>query len=288
MDGWEYGDQKLYPFRKAVDWCCKFLGQNFLTFEVDYAAAEKGRFAFEVAKLAGTSRPPSEKKWSRQEVTSFLQTPSKYFLGRGYSAETLTRYDVGDYPEPRRPLSDRAVAPVYDADGRWVVGFTGRSIHPKCDKCGRWHTPGAPCPEPGSGAWRRSGKWYHHELATTSLFYNHHLAREHIGETGVAVLVEGPGDLWRLVEGGVDVGLGTFGASLSDEQVVMMELSGCINLVIPRDRDAAGAAFEADLKARLGRSFRLHFVELPTHDVGELTPGQVKEIILPLVRRCSW
>jgi DNA primase len=125
-------------------------------------------------------------------------------------------------------------------------------------------------------------------LATTSLFYNHHLAREHIGETGVAVLVEGPGDLWRLVEGGVDVGLGTFGASLSDEQVVMMELSGCINLVIPRDRDAAGAAFEADLKARLGRSFRLHFVELPTHDVGELTPGQVKEIILPLVRRCSW
>jgi hypothetical protein len=133
--------QKMADWKETVDWCCQFLGADIRKVEVDYGEVEKRLF---VANMARFVRKPVEQGsggLSRTDVRRHLAVPSAYFMDRGFSAEVLDRFDVGDYPAAGRPLSDRAVAPVYDPSHKLVVGFTGRSVLPVCGKCGRWHRP---------------------------------------------------------------------------------------------------------------------------------------------------
>lgn len=279
--------QKAVGWKDAVDWCCDFLGVDVRTVEVDQAEVEKMRYAAGVAAL--TRRPEQEKQGiTREQVRKHLVIPSDYFAGRGWGRGVLDRYDVGLYPAAGRPLSDRVAVPVYDNDYRFAVGFTGRSVHPRCPHCQRWHRPGEACPSRGdNSAWARTSKWYNHQFSKESYLYNYWFAKKPIRETGTVVVVEGPGDVWRLAEAGVENAVGLFGVHLSDEQQVMLEMSGAMNVVVLTNSDEAGEGGRQELKQRLGRSFRLHFPQLPAKDLGEMTVAQVGEQIAPLLNRLA-
>lgn len=285
--------QKTVGWRETVDWCCQFLGTDIRGIKVDYDEVEKRRYAAEVASFTRT--PQQEKDGlTRAVVRRHLKIPAAYFAGRGWSPEVLDRYDVGLYPGVKdeqgkeKPLANRVAVPVYDNDYRFVVGFTGRSIYGPCPQCGRHHALREQCPEKGDRlAWGRTAKWYNHQFLKESYLYNYWFAKKVIRETGVAVLVEGPGDVWRLEEAGVHTGLGLFGVHLSDEQQVMLEMSGAMNVVVLTNTDAAGEGAREELKDRLGRSFRLHFPLLKTKDVGEMSVAQVKDELGPLVQRLA-
>lgn len=275
--------QKSLPWRETVDWCCAFLGTTVRDIKVNYGELEKRQFAAGVASL--TRRPAEAKSGlTRADVRNHLVVPAEYFVRRGYSPEILDRYDVGLYPARGKPLSDRVAVPVYDQDHRWVLGFTGRSVHPECPACGRWHHPQDACPAKGDrAAWGRTAKWFNQSFAKEDSLYNLWFARKPIREQGMVVVVEGPGDVWKLEMAGVRCSVALYGSELSDTQQVLLEMSGAMNVVVLTDTDAAGDGAREQLRRRLGRSFRLFFPELASHDVGGMTVEQVRQEVLPVL-----
>jgi 5S rRNA maturation endonuclease (ribonuclease M5) len=288
--GWAKRGDKQVSWNETVDWCCEFLGQKIHEFKVDYGELEKRRFATEVAQF---TRKPEQSMagLTRDIVRRHLKIPAEYFVKRGWSPEVLDLYDVGLYPGrvdeqgKHHPLCDRVAVPIYDAEYRHVVGFTGRSIHERCSLCGRFHGPTEACPNVDDVvAWSRTSKWTNYKFNKESYLYGYWLAKQAIRDTGVAVIVEGPGDVWQARAADIDMAVGLMGVDLSDEGQIILESSGAMNLIILMDTDKAGVEAKESLKKKLSRTFRLHFPNLSTHDVGETSVEQLKKEIVPLIQ----
>ena len=49
-------------------------------------------------------------------------------------------------------------------------------------------------------------------------------AKEFIKESGIVILVESPGNVWRLEEAGVHNSVAIFGSSLADRQKMILDI----------------------------------------------------------------
>jgi 5S rRNA maturation endonuclease (ribonuclease M5) len=282
--GWEPGGPKA-PFREAVDWLCKFTGQEWGGLTPDHAAVEKLRFVGASSVLYRGRRVPDD-WWPLGVLEPRLETPSPYFLGRGYSAEVLRAFRVGDSraASASHPMFRRAVVPVLDESLKYVVGATGRSLHPACGACRRWHDPADPCPAGAALRDPRWAKWRNTAgFAREQHLYGLWAAAAEVRRTGVVALVEGPGDLWRLWEAGVRNAVALFGAELTDAQQVLLEGSGALSVVLLLDRDEAGVAGADQIERDLARAFRVHRPawESGGKDLGDLSVDRVRETVLP-------
>ena len=217
-------------------------------------------------RVERTSTPPAGKMkregvWTRQEVRRGLKVPSPYFLSRGFSPELLDRYDIGEplRANPQSPMFGRAVVPVYDLQGQDCIGFTGRCIEPD----------GSP-------------KWHNHGFASGTTLWNIWNSKEAIKKLKKVVLVEGPGDCLRLVQAGVPNVVSMMGVKLGDAQQILLELMGCLEVVLLLDFDEAGRKAVKDLKRSVGRSFRVTVPEwqpLESKDVGGATLDELKQLV---------
>lgn len=269
-------------FSEAVDWCCNFLGQTLEGIQVDHKELEKRQFATHASLLIPRHFAEQRLVMTRADIRSRLSIPAPYFLGRGWSPEVLDRYDVGMCQDPGKAMCNRAVVPVYDEKYQYCVGVTGRSVFPVCGGCRCYHRPDQPCPERklDHPKWKNSD-----HFSVEAHLYNYWFAAKHIARDAVAVLVEGPGDLWRLVEAGVEHGLAMFGSNLTDQQQVLLEKSGAMTLIVLTNMDEAGRKCAERIRRELYRSYRLHFPELPRNDLGEMSPDEVARLVCPLIEK---
>jgi 5S rRNA maturation endonuclease (ribonuclease M5) len=270
--------------REAIDWLCAFLGVAWGGLRVDAADAAKRRFVAEMGRLGRDVETPDD-GWDLGTVRSRLVCPSPYFLARGYSAEVLDRFSVGEprVSDPASPMHGRAVVPVFSRGGGRVAGVTGRSLFEKCGGCQRWHSPAEDCPAEDHRHRPRYAKWRNSGFERGHTLYGLAQAAPAIRRTLTAVLVEGPGDLLRLVEGGVDNAVALLGVDLTDPQQALIEASGAMNVAVLTDADAAGQGAHAELARRLGRGFRLSFPRLDRKDLGEYTPAEIRTLVAPLL-----
>lgn len=204
------------------------------------------------------------------------------FVKRGWSKEVLDKYDVGLCVDPKKPMCNRVVVPVYDDKHSWCVGVTGRSIFDKCQKCGLYHDGN--CPEKKHSfhfsKWRNSDNF-----ARESYLYNYWYAKDIISREGVAAIVEGPGEIWRLEEAGIRCGLGVFGSTLTDRQQVILEKSGAMTVIVLMNNDEAGKLGSQKIQEALHRSYRLVFPKIPTNDLGDLLPADVASLLNPIIQK---
>ena len=116
--------------------------------------------------------------------------------------------------------------------------------------------------------------------------YGLNLAKEKILETRTVVLVEGQGDVWRAFEAGLDMTVGIFGCSINDDQLILLETSGALNVVVLTDYDEAGKKAANQIMNKCGRRFNYIRPEMPdgVKDIGDLTVEQIKELILPQIK----
>lgn len=281
--GWEPGCKgRLVSMKTAIDYVCRFLGQKWQDLRPDWVSAEKHKFVAEQALFGRTPEVRGDGT-SPEQVRARLEIPSKYFLSRGYPADVLTRYLVGEpkSAKPDSPMYRRAVVPVFDNDGRLVVGYTGRSLVERCATCGRWHE--GDCPPERDAAQPRYAKWRNHGFHKEHHLYNFWAAKAAIRETGTVILVEGPGDVWALEAGGVKNAVGLFGVTLNDPQQVLLERSGAMNVILLLDSDWAGAAGLEEIRRALCRGFNVTAPKLTKKDVGAYAPTEVREYLLPLL-----
>ncbi len=220
---------------------------------------------------------------SPEIVKQHLQIPSPYFLSRGFSDDILLKYDVGECINPARQMYYRAVVPVYDNYLKVMTGCVGRSLHTQCKLCEMYHT--GKCPTTDYDVYRAS-KWINSKhFKRAENLYNSWYANKFITETGIVIVVEGQGDVWKLEQAGFHNAVGIFGSSMSDTQLFLLEQLPIFNMIILTDEDDAGIKARNKITEQCKRLYNIHTTHLPAKDVGDMTTEQIKQTVGPIVEK---
>ena len=274
-------ESRHVTYKESVDFIVDFLGYKSLSeiSKPDSETIERRKYASSMRKLSLSPKQESS-GWTRDKLRGMLELPAKYYIDRGYSREVLDKYDVGLYNKRKR-----VVVPVYDDKYKYVAGFLGRSTCPQCSSCKKWHNTNSQCPKT-SYEIKESEKWLNGSFQSTNYLYNYWFASPHIQKCGVAILVEGAGDVWRLEENSIKIGLGLFGTELTDPQRVLLDRSGALSIIVLLDPDKAGQEGCEKLKNQLGRQYRMYFPKI-RDDVGGLNSDEITSDIKPIINKVT-
>lgn len=215
---------------------------------------------------------------NRKDVRSKLKIPAPYYLARGYSQTILDKYDVGLCIDKRKPMYMRSVVPVYDEQYKKIYGCLGRNINPQCPKCKKYHEKNRPCPsneleELWATKWRNS-----RGFSSGSTLFNYWFAKSHINKSGICILVEGIGDVLRLEEADIHIGLGLFSDKITQNQKFLLERLGIKTIILALDNDKAGEKAQKKVAETLYRTYNIQQVTLPKKDIGEMQVEEVKNV----------
>jgi len=277
---------KEWSFKQAVNFVVQALGLEKCN--GDTATAQD----IEIAKIIKQHR-------KRQTATQGQGTPlatmlphlkadQVYYPNRGISPEIIARYHVSFCNTKGKPMYKRAFFPVLDVTGRYIMGWSGRSIYDKCAKCGMHHHPERPsCPDPQYGGvytkWRHS-KDFRGELCLYNLWY----AKPFISKTGTAILCEGPGDVWAYEAAGIRNSVALLGLNMSKQQRLMLQNAGALTVVCTFDNDKAGKEAMKRLERDLTHYFRVFCVTPDTvNDVGDMFADDIAAKIGPILEKAS-
>ena len=266
------GDQ-MCSFQEAMNFAKSLVSDKIET-EMVFSAIkqDKNNFARIVDRFV--EKPLIENKINRQAVINNIQIPSTYYIDRGFTESVLVKYDVGFCDNPQKPMYQRVVVPVYDQSAQYLIGCTGRSIFNKCDICSSFHDPENYCPDKEK-QWQYS-KWKHsYGFKSQNHLYNFWHAKEYILKDSYAILVESPGNVWRLEENNIHNSVAIFGCNLSDRQKLILDSSGAMTLFVIMDNDEAGKKAAQEIKSKCENTYRLFFPEISKSDIGEMTNEEI-------------
>lgn len=282
---WEKNGDQACSFDDAVSFAEKFSNKNLRDIKISRKTLEKNQF-INTVKHISSSDTIQTAKIGRCHIQKSLQIPSRYFLSRGFSKEILMKYDVGECNNSSKEMFGRAVVPIYDIDHKFMVGCSGRSIFEKCNSCSLYHNPNCKCPE-SDDAWKNS-KWRHsYQFKTQEHLYNLWFAKEHIINSRTIILVESPGNVWRLEESGIHNSVAIFGSSLADKQKMLIDMSGAMSIILLMDNDDAGRKACEQIIKKCHKIYNIHTISINHPDVGCMTVDQIQQEIIPQINKLS-
>ena len=273
--GWRscLDDKLIVPLEEVI----KFISSDD-TFDIEKLdllsddEIERQNFCTAIHSFTATKKK-SHKGIHRSIIRKNLVIPSPYFVSRGFSSQILNAFDVGDCIKTGKTMFERAVANVFTEDG-YYIGCSGRSIHEKCPKCNGFHNPQSAC--------RKSPKWLHQKgFRSKDHLYGFEKAIDYINDTRTIVLCEGPGDVWKMAENGVNNAVALFGTSLSQSQKILINSTFCLNVIIFLDNDGLGKAGDVGAKRitrELDKMYNTKIITPPAKDLGECTKEQAEEL----------
>lgn len=280
---WVKNGDQMCSFVEAVEFATKFLNKDFKDIKVSKTSREKQQFA-NVVNYLSSSVASQKSTVTREQIIKSLEIPAQYYLDRNYTQEILTKYDVGLCSKIGKEMYERVVVPIYDNDYKYMVGCTGRSIHERCDKCKAYHNNNTDCPSP-ENSWKYC-KWKHNiDFKSQNHLYNFWFAKDHIMQSSTAIIVESPGNVWRLEENNIHNSVAIFGSSLSDRQKILLDSSGAMNLVILTDNDEAGRKAAEQIKLKCQNTYRIFIPTISKNDVGEMNSEEINNEIKAYLER---
>jgi 5S rRNA maturation endonuclease (ribonuclease M5) len=274
---WSKHGDPACSFQEALDFATNFLNLSLKDIKISKTAKDKSSFVSNT-KILVNNNTITQPTVSRDTVRKNLNIPSQYFIDRGFSKDILDKYDVGDCISANKEMSNRAVVPIYDQYYTSMIGCTGRSIYSKCDKCKAFHLSDENCPTE-ENAWKMS-KWKHSSgFKTQDSLYNFWFAQEYIKESGSVILVESPGNVWRLEENNIHNSVALFGSNLSDRQKTLLDMSGAMNIIVIMDNDEAGEKARDQIDKKCNRTYNIKHIKINKNDIAELTSLEIKNQI---------
>lgn len=278
--GWNTNNQKLYDWSETILYCCDFLGVAWSDIQVDSSEVARQKLIRDVngwgspvgahGQACGQACNQENALCSKQYLNDSLVMPSQYFCERNFTENILKKFSVGDCVTPSRQLFGRAVVPVIR--GNYVLGVSARSIYEECARCKLWHDGDCPPAHMAGNCtkWRHMPRGFH--------IGQHLYNAENALPFGKVLVVEGPGCVWRLAEAGINA-VGTFGASLTDAQQILLEVAGCREIYCGFDNDEAGETGFEKMTKDMGKICRVRRLKPPAHDWGEMSAGEVRQIV---------
>ena len=95
----------------------------------------------------------------------------------------------------------------------------------------------------------------------------------------MAIIVESPGNVWRLAENGIHNSVAIFGSSLSDRQKIILDSSGAMSLVILTDNDDAGHKAAEQIRAKCKNTYRIFIPPITKNDIAEMSSEDINREI---------
>jgi 5S rRNA maturation endonuclease (ribonuclease M5) len=271
--GWNQKGDKFCSFKEAIDYSVNFLNKDYSEIKVNKENKEKKNFSTFVNYIKNNHQD-STPKIKREQIIKNIKIPSQYYIDRNYSSEILIKYDIGLCDNIKKPMCNRVVVPIYDNNYHHMVGCSGRSIFDKCIKCSCYHNPNQYCPNEDKKY--LYSKWKHSlDFKSQNHLYNFWFAKKYILETSTAVIVESPGNVWRLEENGIHNSVAIFGSSLSDRQKILLDSSGAMNLILLTDNDDAGIKASEQIKNKCQNTYRIFIPKISKNDVGEMNSEEI-------------
>jgi len=281
---WSKDGDKMVSFEETIQFVSKFLNKDLSTIKICKVSKNKNTFTNAINQIAIQNNQLNiEKTLNREKARSLLDIPSEYYLNRGFSKSILDKYDVGLCTNPKREMYNRTVVPIYDLDHEYVIGCTGRSIFEKCPKCSYFHNHQDECPS--QDKLYLYSKWKHSlNFKSQNSLYNIWFAKKHIQETGIVILVESPGNVWKLEENNIHNSVGIFGCSLSDKQKMILDSTGAMTIILLMDNDEAGRKASAQIKEKCENTYKVYCPEISKNDIAEMTPVEIEQQIKTFIR----
>ena len=273
---WKKVGDREASFNESVEFLLNFTKQNFDSLEKNnISGVEKMKFCGMINRFEKPNVSVG-KQITRDFYRTNVEIPSQYYLKRGYSIEVLDKYDVGTCKKRGKFLYNRAVVPIYNEDYEYILGFTGRSIFPMCGECKNYHNPDQEC--------SIFPKWKHTSgFNKQNCLYNYWYAKEYILESNAIILVESPGNVWRLEEAGIHNSVAIFGTALNDNQKKLIDESGAMSIVCLLDNDEAGRKGMEKIQEQCSKMYRLYFPNIDENDIGDMKIDKVTSDIKPLI-----
>jgi len=257
---WENNGDEIAGFQETVNFMLGFLGRDYAGIETNGDTIEKRRFESKINSLYKDRKRPSM-SIPRAKVVQELDIPAQYYINRGYTAAILEKYDVGLCVKEGASMQNRAVVPIYDNKHKFMIGCSGRALDDSVKP--KWiHTSG---------------------FDADSTLYNIWYAKEHIRKSGVAILVEGPGDVWKLEENGIHNAVALFGTHLSEGQKDALDMLGAMSLIVMTDNDEAGKKGAESILEKCKKTYRVYFPSFDGSDVGDISTDSITSDIKPMI-----
>jgi 5S rRNA maturation endonuclease (ribonuclease M5) len=283
LHGWAKSGDIVCSFQEALEFATSFIKQDWDSIKISKRHKEKIAFVNTIKYVAGTNVNNTGPKISRDTIRKNLSIPSEYFIGRGFNEITLKNYDVGECLIQGKEMYERAVVPIYDENFQYMVGCTGRSVHEKCSNCKGYHKPTDSCPTPEE-VWKYS-KWRHNAgFKTQDYLYNYWIAKHRIKETTSVIIVESPGNVWRLAECGITNAVAIFGSSMSDRQKMLLDISGAMTIVTIMDNDDAGKKAAEQIKNKCDKIYNIVNITITHDDIASMSIEEIKNLIIPSIK----
>ena len=281
--GWRGEGDKMCPLNEAVDFLKKIIQVDDVgSLQFDDAKIEQSKFVHNTQKVYARKADRFVLDLEPDLVRSSLEIPCRYCISRGYQEKTMKKYDIGLCLTPKKPMYMRSVVPIYDDDHTKVVGCTGRSIFDSFYFCDVHHNPTHQCP-PEQYRMVYS-KWKHNKgFPADEFLYNYWFAKDYIRKSSLAVLVESPGNVWRLEEAGIHNSVGMFGAALKPGQRSILDKSGALALLVLTDPDKAGKVALEEIRKSCGNTYAIYESNMKGVDIGEATPSVLREKLVPYI-----
>lgn len=274
---WQKPGDQICSFQEALDFATSFIQEDWDSIKISRKSKEKITFVNTVKYISDSEKIDSP-KISRDFIRQNLKIPSTYFINRGFDQKTLINYDVGECLSAGKEMNGRAVVPIYDTDFKYMVGCTGRSIYEKCNQCKAYHNPNDNCPST-ENIWKYS-KWRHSAgFKTQEYLYNYWIAQHKIKETMAVILVESPGNVWRLSEAGIINAVAIFGSSLSDRQKMILDTSGAMTIISIMDNDDAGNKAALHIRQKCEKTYNILDIKIDHEDIAAMSIEQIQSEI---------
>lgn len=261
---WAKNGDDVVSFKDALAFCKQFAKNGAGYKKITRKEKEKIDFVNTVNYIK-PKQNDNPKAVSRKNVIKSLSIPSEYFLSRDFTKEVLIKYDVGDCFAEGKEMCSRAVVPIYDMSHSYMVGCSGRTIN------------------------NSKPKWKHSSgFKADENLYNYWYSKEHIKNTGTAIIVESPGNVWRLEEAGIHNSVAIFGSSLGDKQKMLLDISGAMTIITIMDNDDAGKKASEQIKMKCQRTYNVKNIEITNYaDLAEMSTDTIIQTIKPLIERFS-
>jgi len=273
--GWSEAGDDMVSFQETLDFI-----DNFLEKGIKGIKKEDIKICSRPSKPQKITPPqPPKVKIDRQTVRNLLKMPCGYYLNRGYTKDILDKYDVGLCLNKGKEMYARIVVPIYNENQEYVVGCSGRSPHEKCDNCKCFHNQSKPCPKPEK-QWMYC-KWRHSKgFDAQKYLYNIWYAKDYIKKTKSAVLVESPGNVWKLEMAGIFNSVAMFGTSMfSLYQQKLLDDLGVEKLILLLDRDEAGQKASDRIVKDLSDKYQIFQPSIDKNDVGDMDVDSIRNTI---------
>lgn len=278
---WQKQGDTMCPFSEAVEFCTKFLNKNLQDIKISNIQKNKQNFTNTINYLVN-QKTEYKDQISRAIIRKSLSLVPEYYINRGYSREILDKYDIGLCTKDGKEMSGRIVVPIYDNDYEHMIGCSGRSIYDKCDNCQCFHNTKDNCPVV-ENRWKYS-KWKHNNgFKAQEHLYNFWFAKPYISESSYAIIVESPGNVWKLEENNIHNSVAIFGTNLSTRQKLLLDASGAMSLFIIMDRDEAGQKAAETIFNKCSKTYKVYNITISKNDIGDMTKEEIDTEIKAII-----